>query len=133
MNAGDIGVPKPASALCPEKEEDWRAYGHQAAHGSLRNGLSNPIELICRQFVVLWEMISPVGHILYAIFVAVGFIANSYEFRYGCSDISRHDLQRICYRVTEDLFAWKANLPSSLEIDLGDDVSPILPHLMMLQ
>ncbi|KAK4860918.1 hypothetical protein LT330_004649 [Penicillium expansum] len=91
-NAGDIGVPKPGSALCPEKEENWHP-----------------------QFVVLWEMISPVGHILY-----------------GCSDISRHDLQRITYQVTEDLFAWKANIPSTLEIDLNDDTSPKLPHLMML-
>ncbi|KAJ5583307.1 Glyoxalase I [Penicillium sp. DV-2018c] len=115
MNAGDIGVPKPGSALCAEKEGKWHAYGHQAAHGPLHNGLDNPIELICRQFVVLWEMISPVGHILY-----------------GCSNISRHDLQRICYRVTEDLFAWKANLPSNLEINLDNDTSPILPHLMML-
>ncbi|KAJ5550132.1 Glyoxalase I [Penicillium sp. DV-2018c] len=63
MNAGDIGVPKPGSALCAEKEGKWHAYGHQAAHGPLHNGLDNPIELICRQFVVLWEMISPVGHI----------------------------------------------------------------------
>ncbi|KAJ5435085.1 hypothetical protein N7491_005680 [Penicillium cf. griseofulvum] len=115
MNAGDIGVPKPGSALCPEKEENWHPYGHQAAHALSENGLRNPMELICRQFVVLWEMISPVGHILY-----------------GCSDISRHDLQRICYQVTEDLFAWKANLPSTLQINLDDDTSPILPHLMML-
>lgn len=52
---------------------------------------------------------------------------------YGCSDISRHDLQRLCYSVTEDLFAWKGNLPSNLEIDLDDDTVPRLPHLMMLQ
>ncbi|KAG0158221.1 hypothetical protein PDIDSM_5734 [Penicillium digitatum] len=115
MNAGDIGVSKPGSALCPETEENWHPYGHPAAHVRYQNGLRNPMELICRQFVVLWEMISPVGHILY-----------------GCSDISRHDLQRITYQVTEDLFAWKANLPSSLQIDLDDDTSPILPHLMML-
>lgn len=52
---------------------------------------------------------------------------------YGCSDISRHDLQRLCYRVTEDLFAWKASLPSALQIDLANDTVPILPHLLMLQ
>ncbi|KAJ6123124.1 hypothetical protein N7512_005589 [Penicillium capsulatum] len=68
-----------------------------------------------QQFVVLWDMISPVGHILY-----------------GCSDISRHDLQRLCFQVTEDLFAWKANLPSTLEIDLDDDMTPRLPHLLVL-
>lgn len=92
------------------------------------------MELICRQFVVLWEMITPVGHILYVNLALYSAQCNANDgTRYGCSDISRHDLQRICYQVTEDLFAWKANLPSTLQIDLDDDTSPILPHLMMLQ
>lgn len=55
------------------------------------------------------------------------------RLRYGCSDISRHDLQRLCYQVTEDLFAWKANLLSVLEVDLDDDTTPKLPHLLILQ
>lgn len=55
------------------------------------------------------------------------------QYSYGCSDISRHDLQRLCYSVTEDLFAWKANLPSNLEIDLDNETVQYLPHLMMLQ
>ena len=67
MNAGDISVPKPASSLGPEKEDTWHPYGHQAAQGMLESGIKNPTELICRQFVVLWEMISPVGHILYEV------------------------------------------------------------------
>lgn len=54
-------------------------------------------------------------------------------YRYGCSDIPRHDLQRLCHRVTDDLFAWKANLPSNLNIDLENDNIPKLPHLLMLQ
>ncbi|KAJ6127146.1 hypothetical protein N7523_002758 [Penicillium sp. IBT 18751x] len=115
MNAGDISVAKPASTLGTETEGTWRPYGLQVPSDALINGLRNPSELVCRQFVVLWEMISPVGHILY-----------------GCSNISRHDLQRLTSQVTEDLFAWKANLPSSLEIDLVDDTTPRLPHLLML-
>lgn len=71
MNAGDISVPKPASALGPEKEENWHPYGHQASDALLQNGLKNPTELICRQFVVLWEMISPVGHILCVLFYSI--------------------------------------------------------------
>ncbi|EAW06596.1 transcription factor domain-containing protein [Aspergillus clavatus NRRL 1] len=114
-NAGDITVPKPASNLGAEKESIWYPYGSQASSAALQNGLRNPNELISRQFAVLWEIILPIGHILY-----------------GCSDISRHDLQRLCYNVTEDLFAWKESLPSNLEIDLGDDTTPRLPHLMML-
>jgi hypothetical protein len=70
MNAGDISVPKPASSLGPEKEDIWHPYGHQAAQEMLQDGIKNPTELICRQFVVLWEMISPVGHILYGLLVS---------------------------------------------------------------
>jgi hypothetical protein len=115
MNAGDVSVPKPASTLGAEKEGIWHPYGLQAISKILEDGLQNPTELISRQFVVLWEMVSPVGHILY-----------------GCSDISRHDLQRLTFQVTEDLFAWKANLPSTLQIDLDDDATPKLPHLLIL-
>ncbi|KAJ5928925.1 hypothetical protein N7466_007881 [Penicillium verhagenii] len=113
MNAGDVSVSKPASSLGPEKETVWKPYGLQDK--DFDNLLKDPTELICRQFIVLWEMISPVGHILY-----------------GCSDISRHDLQRLCFQVTEDLFAWKNNLPSNLEIDFDNDTTPVLPHLLVL-
>ncbi|KAF7719640.1 Nitrogen assimilation transcription factor [Penicillium ucsense] len=115
MNAGDVSVPKPASTLGAEKQSIWQPYGLQHGLSVAGQGLQNPSELINRQFVVLWEMVSPVGHILY-----------------GCSDISRHDLQRITFQVTEDLFAWKANLPYMLQVDLMDDSTPRLPHLLML-
>ncbi|PYI11291.1 fungal-specific transcription factor [Aspergillus sclerotiicarbonarius CBS 121057] len=115
MNAGDITIPKPASDLGAQKEGMWYPYGLPMKPDALENGLKNPNELISRQFAVLWEIISPVGHILY-----------------GCSDIPRHDLQRLCHRVTDDLFAWKANLPSNLDIDLGNDNAPKLPHLLVL-
>ncbi|KAL4895370.1 fungal-specific transcription factor [Aspergillus ambiguus] len=115
MNAGDITVPKPASDLGSGKEGTWYPYGLPMKSDALNHGLRNPNELISRQFSILWEIISPVGHILY-----------------GCSDIPRHDLQRLCHRVTDDLFAWRANLPSNLDIDLQNDTSPKLPHLLML-
>ncbi|PWY86812.1 fungal-specific transcription factor [Aspergillus heteromorphus CBS 117.55] len=115
MNAGDITIPKPASDLGAEKEGMWYPYGLLINPGVLENGLKNPNKLISRQFAVLWEIISPAGHILY-----------------GCSDIPRHDLQRLCHRVTDDLFAWKANLPSNLDIDLANDTVPTLPHLLVL-
>lgn len=53
--------------------------------------------------------------------------------RYGCADIAKHDLQRLNYKVTENLFAWKENLPSNLQVDLDNDNVPVLPHLLMLQ
>ncbi|KAL4992379.1 fungal-specific transcription factor domain-containing protein [Aspergillus falconensis] len=115
MNAGDITVPKPASSLTVGKEGTWRPYGIPASQEAFSGALKNPNELISRQFAVLWEIISPLGHVLY-----------------GCSDIPRHELQRFCHRVTDDLFAWKANLPSVLDIDLTDDTTPRLPHLLML-
>jgi hypothetical protein len=64
MNAGDITVPKPASTIGADKDAIWRPYGIPNTPHALKNGLKDSTELICRQFVVLWEMISPVGHIL---------------------------------------------------------------------
>jgi hypothetical protein len=113
MNAGDISVPKPASDLSRAKEETWHPYGMR---NSQVMGLKHSSELISRQFAVLWEMISPLGHILY-----------------GCADIAKHDLQRLNYKVTEDLFAWKDSLPSNLQVDLENDSVPVLPHLLILQ
>ena len=117
MNAGDITVPKPASGLTVGKEGTWYPYGLPSNQETFSSEeLKNPNELISRQFAVLWEIISPLGHVLY-----------------GCSDIPRHELQRFCHRVTDDLFAWRANLPSILDVDLNDDTTPRLPHLLMLQ
>lgn len=65
MNAGDISVPKPASDLQRAKEETWYPYGMGDSRPGAQNmGLKNPSELISRQFALLWEMISPLGHIL---------------------------------------------------------------------
>ena len=65
MNTGDINVPKPASDIAVEKEGTWYPYGLQAKSEVPPTGLKSPNELISRQFAVLWEIISPVGHILY--------------------------------------------------------------------
>lgn len=64
MNAGDITVPKPASGLGIGKESTWYPYGLPGGLEPSKNGVKNPNELISRQFAVLWEIISPVGHIL---------------------------------------------------------------------
>jgi hypothetical protein len=65
MNAGDITVPKPASNLTVGKEGTWRPYGLPANQEAFSGELKNPNELISRQFAVLWEIISPLGHVLY--------------------------------------------------------------------
>lgn len=64
MNTGDITVPKPASNLGPEKEGVWRPYGLDTQSDALNKGLKIPNELISGQFAVLWEIVSPVSHIL---------------------------------------------------------------------
>lgn len=64
MSTGDITVPKPASDLGAEKEAMWHPYGLSNKSEALEGELKNPNELISRQFAVLWEIISPVGHIL---------------------------------------------------------------------
>lgn len=65
MNAGDITVPKPASGLTVGKEDTWRPYGLPTDQEGFGGALKNPNELISRQFAVLWEIISPLGHVLY--------------------------------------------------------------------
>lgn len=59
-------------------------------------------------------------------------LMGSYD-RYGCHNITSHDLQRINYKLTEDLFAWKRSLVPPLQIDFEYDNGPVLPHLLMLQ
>lgn len=59
---------KLASGLHAQNETLWYPYGLGVQTDTLRQGLKNPNELISRQFVLLWEMISPVGHILYVAF-----------------------------------------------------------------
>lgn len=64
MNAGDVSVSKPASVL-DSKEEMWQPYGMgELLPRTLEHGLRSPGEFIAQQFVNLWEMIAPVGHIL---------------------------------------------------------------------
>ena len=63
MNAGDITVQKPAE-YAGGKEGIWRPYGLNTQCELLNLGLRDPAELISRQFAVLWEIISPVSHIL---------------------------------------------------------------------
>lgn len=65
MNAGDITVRKPASNLGAGKEITWHPYGLRIESSAPGKAMKNPNELISRQFAVLWEIISPVGHILY--------------------------------------------------------------------
>lgn len=64
MNTGDITVPKPASDPSKTRVETWYPYGASDSSDMTKMGLRSPTDLITRQFVLLWEMISPVGHIL---------------------------------------------------------------------
>lgn len=64
MTAGDITVPKPASTIGADRDAIWHPYGLPKPQDPPEDGLRDTTELICRQFVILWEMISPVGHIL---------------------------------------------------------------------
>lgn len=135
MSAGDISVSKPASHFGQAREGIWYPYGLGETQPTFR--LHNPNQLISRQFANLWEMITPMGHILsVCLHPSTSKIELVYVLivrRYGCADIPRHDLQRMNYKVTEDLFAWKENLPSLLQVDLDNDSVPVLPHLLMLQ
>lgn len=63
MNTGDISVPKPASGMSG-KEGIWYPCGLDTQSDILVQGLRDPYEAIGREFAILWEIVSPVSHIL---------------------------------------------------------------------
>lgn len=52
---------------------------------------------------------------------------------YGTAGIPRSKLQSLNERIVTKLLGWKAQLPSSLQIDLNDHTSQYLPHVLLLQ
>lgn len=74
MNAGDITVAKPASNLGAAKVSTWYPYGLPTDSDLPSGELKNQNELISRQMAVLWEIVSPVGHILYVTLSCHGWL-----------------------------------------------------------
>ncbi|PWY65416.1 hypothetical protein BO83DRAFT_367912 [Aspergillus eucalypticola CBS 122712] len=83
-----------------------------ASHGS---ALIEGKDAISQQLVSLCELMSPCGYILY-----------------GTSAISKEILQKLNAKIVAELLKWKASLPPMLHMDLDDDNSHYLPHVLLL-
>ncbi|KAF2145744.1 uncharacterized protein K452DRAFT_244065 [Aplosporella prunicola CBS 121167] len=116
INNGEISVSKPASDLTSCMINPWVAYGSQNALASDPSlSFQVPVEIVTRQSVELCEIMEPLGHVLY-----------------GVSDISKKDLQELSFRVTNQMFNWKASLPPLLQVDHHDTTTAYLPHVLLL-
>ncbi|KAK7715486.1 hypothetical protein SLS57_006873 [Botryosphaeria dothidea] len=116
INNGDIAVEKPTMDAAKGIMSAWVSYGSNTPMASDPTLCYQvPLELVARASVELCEIMEPLGHVLY-----------------GVSNISRQDLHLLSYRVTDQMFQWKANLPPLLQVNYHDTTTAYLPHVLML-
>ncbi|EKG19267.1 Transcription factor fungi [Macrophomina phaseolina MS6] len=116
INNGDIAVEKPTMDAAKGIMSAWVPYGsHTPMASDPTLCYQVPLELVTRASVELCEIMEPLGHVLY-----------------GVSNISRQDLHLLSYRVTDQMFQWKANLPPLLQVNYHDTTTAYLPHVLML-
>ncbi|RJE25122.1 fungal specific transcription factor [Aspergillus sclerotialis] len=74
-----------------------------------------PSNLLCQQWVALYEIMIPLTDVLY-----------------GCSEISKHALQELTANTVDRLQFWRTNLPPDLRIAEGYGARHPLPHVLIL-
>ncbi|KAK7529010.1 fungal-specific transcription factor domain-containing protein [Phyllosticta citriasiana] len=116
INNGDISVAKPTSDPSSAIMSAWVPYGlHTPMASDPSMMFQVPLELVSRATVELCEIMEPLGHVLY-----------------GVSNISRQDLHLLSYKVTGQIFEWKANLQPLLQVDYQDTNTAYLPQVLLL-
>ncbi|KAK8216568.1 putative fungal-specific transcription factor [Phyllosticta capitalensis] len=116
INNGDISVAKPTSDPTSAMMSAWVPYGlHSPMASDPSLMFQVPLELVSRATVELCEIMEPLGHVLY-----------------GVSNISRQDLHLLSYKVTGQIFEWKANLQPLLQVDYQDTNTAYLPQVLLL-
>ncbi|KAL4883235.1 fungal-specific transcription factor domain-containing protein [Aspergillus karnatakaensis] len=78
-------------------------------------GVPDCMDAVCEEQVTLCEIMAPCGY-----------------FLYGTSNISKEVLQQLNEKVVAKLLNWKAKLPSTLQIHLGDQTTPYVPQVLLL-
>ncbi|KAJ5946850.1 hypothetical protein N7454_003689 [Penicillium verhagenii] len=110
----DVTVGKPRQIVGPRGHCQWVPYDSSMLFGP-NSGLLDSKEAIGQQLVSLCELMAPCGYILY-----------------GTSKISKEVLQELNAKIVSELRKWKAKLPPTLQINLGDFTTPYLPHVLLL-
>ncbi|KAJ5939308.1 hypothetical protein N7466_002442 [Penicillium verhagenii] len=110
----DVTVGKPRQITGLRGHCQWVPYDSSTLFGP-DSGLLDNKEAIGQQLVSLCELMAPCGYILY-----------------GTSKISKDVLQELNAKIVSELRKWKAKLPPTLQINLGDFTTPYLPHVLLL-
>ncbi|KAL4778593.1 fungal-specific transcription factor domain-containing protein [Aspergillus varians] len=113
-NMEDVTVGKPTSNASQRESDTWFPYVSPgpAYAGS---GVPDCMESVSEEQVNLCRIMAPCG-----------------DFLYGTSSISKVVLQQLNEKIVAKLLNWKARLPSSLHIDLGDQTTSYIPQVLLL-
>lgn len=60
----DVTVDKPARSLSGSKVEKWEPYGLLPMLSTAKEHLENPIELLSLHRVLLFEIMTPLAHVM---------------------------------------------------------------------
>ncbi|KAL5343017.1 fungal-specific transcription factor domain-containing protein [Aspergillus crustosus] len=113
-NMDDVTVGKPNHNNSQREPNLWAPY---VTSNSLHFecGLPDCMSEVCEEQVILCEIMAPCGYILY-----------------GTSGISKEVLQQLNEKIVAKLLNWKAKLPPTLQINLGDQTTPNIPQVLLL-
>ncbi|KAL3437522.1 hypothetical protein BDV09DRAFT_201792 [Aspergillus tetrazonus] len=113
-NMDDVTVGKLTARARQEEQNRWMPYT-SAGPVCAEIGVPDNMEAVCEEQINLCEIMAPIG-----------------DFLYGTSSISKAVLQQLNEKIVTKLFSWKANLPSSLQINLDDQTTPYTPQVLLL-
>ncbi|KAK1533504.1 hypothetical protein CPAR01_10212 [Colletotrichum paranaense] len=116
ISMDDITVGKPTEDSSDGRIEQWLPYVSRLSNGNAPVPIQDYTEVISLYRIELCEIMAPLGHTLY-----------------GNSRIPRDILQANNEKIVSILFAWKQNLPRTIQVDLEDSEGPFLPHVLLLQ
>ncbi|KIV99416.1 uncharacterized protein PV09_08954 [Verruconis gallopava] len=114
INMDDVSCGKPYQTCTRKAVTGWSPYtGNGPVPGiSFADDL---VDEVARQRVALCEIMGPRGQNLY-----------------GGDGITPHRLQELNMKTVTALFEWRNNLPDSLKVNLDNELTPYVPHLLLL-
>ncbi|KAL5592362.1 hypothetical protein FOBRF1_013388 [Fusarium oxysporum] len=114
MHTEDITVAKPKAGAYPGNSSQWFSYGiPHSIHAGAR--LSDSLGQLHQEQVSMAGIMAPVANVLYG------------DFKIPCGV-----MQEVNANTVATLLAWKDNLPPSLVVDLDDQQTKYLPHVLLL-
>ncbi|KAK1504373.1 uncharacterized protein CCOS01_16825 [Colletotrichum costaricense] len=116
ISMDDITVGKPTEDSSDGRIEQWLPYVSRLSNDNAPVPIQDYTEVISLYRIELCEIMAPLGHTLY-----------------GNSRIPRDILQANNEKIVSILFAWKQNLPRTIQVDLEDSEGTFLPHVLLLQ